>query len=168
MADFMKASRRVFCQCGIRATRWARRWPAGLKRRKAGAWPGLPGSGPTLRSGARASAQVDDCPAVLRLANTRSGRYERVVEALALDGDRVAVHALADHLVLHRFGATLRQRLVVAIRADRVGVARDHHFHKAVLLGGLHRFGDDPCRFGGQARLVEVEEDDEGLDRWRR
>src|SRR5277367_1083817 len=55
------------------------------------------------------AAEIDHGAAVLGFANARSRRHERIVEALALDGDTGAVHAFADHLVLDGFGAADRQ-----------------------------------------------------------
>ena len=51
-------------------------------------------------------------------------------------GDRRAVHALARHFILDGFCATDRKTLIVAVRADRVGVACHHHAgHQAIRLG---------------------------------
>src|SRR5262249_49951952 len=69
-------------------------------------------------------------------------------------------------LVLHGFCATLRKRLIVPVRTDRIGMAGHHHLDEAVLLRGLHRFADNALRFRGQVRLVEVEEHDERLGWW--
>ena len=64
---------------------------------------------------------------------------------------------------LTALGAAHRQSLVVAVRADRVGMAGDQHLDEAVGLGRTHGFGNHFLRLVGQVRLVEVEEDDERL-----
>src|SRR5262245_732586 len=111
-----------------------------------------------FNSGAGAATEVDNRAAVLRLANTRSRRNKRIVEALACDRDPVRIHTLAHHLILDGVRATLRECLVVAIRSDRVGVAGDHYLYEAVLFRRLYGLRHDRLRFRSQVRLVEVEE----------
>jgi len=53
-------------------------------------------------------AEIDHRASVLRLAHTRSGWHQRIVEALSDDRDRISVHALADHFVLHRIRTAFR------------------------------------------------------------
>ena len=72
---------------------------------------------------------------------------------------------LADHFVLHGGGAADRQRLVVAVRTDGVGVAGDHDADGAQRLGSGNSLGDRRLRFRGEVRLIEVEEDDVRLRR---
>src|SRR5689334_9142244 len=121
----------------------------------------------------RSAAEVDNRATVLRLADARTRRNQRIVEALAFDGDAIGVKTFADHLVLDRLGTTDRQRLVVAVGADGVGVAGDEHLDEAVRLRGPDGFRNHFLRLVRQVRLIEVEEDNERLHgrrrrRWRR
>src|ERR1700683_3970587 len=85
-----------------------------VRQKKGGPKPALSHSS-GLSSGS--TAQIDDGAPVLRFAHARSGGHERIVEALAFDRDRGAVHALARHFVFDCFGATHRKALVVTVHS---------------------------------------------------
>src|SRR5690242_14963042 len=125
-----------------------------------------------LKTASCSAAEVDDGAAVLRFAYAWPGRNQRIVETLALDRDAVSVKSFADHLVLDRLGTADRQRLIVGVGTDGVGMASDKHLDEAVRLRDPDRFLDHFLCLVRQVRLIEVEEDDEGLygrrrRRWR-
>ena len=71
--------------------------------------------------------------------------------------------------VLDGAGAALGQRLIVALRSDRIGMTGDDDANHAGLFRRHHGGSDDVLSFRRQVRLVEVEEDDEPAygRRWR-
>src|SRR5205085_6415799 len=120
--------------------------------------------------GLAAAAQIDYGASVLRFAHAWACRHQRIVEALALDRDLRAIHPFADHFVLYACGPADGEPLVVAVGADRIGVASHKHAYKAVRLSRLDGFLDHSLRLCRQVEFIEVEEDDESLRRrwWRR
>ena len=77
-------------------------------------------------------------------------RFAKAMSSTArLAAKRVAV---SDHFVLHGGGAADRKRLVVAVRADGVGVTGDHDAHRTQRLGRRDSLGDRALRF----RLARV------------
>src|SRR5262249_10673932 len=79
----------------------------------------------------------------------------RLAEAARRDAARA--HALRHHVILHGVGATLRELLVVGVRAHRVRVSLDRRGQRRLVLHRLHRGVDEPLALGLEVGLVEVE-----------
>src|SRR5258708_40317713 len=84
-----------------------------------------------LCAGDGAAADINHRSAILRFADARAGLNERIREALADGRDHGAVHALLHHLGLERVGPPLGEALVVAERADAIGVTGHGNSHRS-------------------------------------
>src|SRR5258708_35278902 len=119
-----------------------------------------------LCAGDGAASDINHGSAVLRFADARAGLNERIREALADGRDHRAIHALLHHLGLDRIGPPFGESLIVAERADRIGVACDNDSYRSAVSCGFHRPAYNLARFRCQVRLVEIEEHHE-LARWQ-
>ncbi len=96
-----------------------------------------------------------------------AGGHQQMRLAEAMDGDRVARHAVAHQLGGDRVGAADRQAHVVLRRARRIGVAVDLDLRVLDVGRVLRRFADDLAGAIGQRRLIPVEEHEIGPRRCR-
>src|SRR5690606_5185174 len=96
-----------------------------------------------LRSGAASRARCDRLvvvgdghlhATVLRTAGIAGIVRNRILLAVALSDDTRRLHAGTNQCATYRFGATLGQTLVVAGRADTVGVTLDDHLALRIFL----------------------------------